>query len=183
MLIGLTGYKGSGKGVAALALESELGFIARKFADPLKDMVRSLLSTNGLNSMTIERMIEGELKEVPAAELNGMTPRYAMQTLGVEWGRSLISPTLWIDTLKRRVSGDLRAGWDVVVDDVRFLNEAEAIRRMGGKLVRIRRTGHVVDLQHGSEREIGLIECDYTVANDSDIPSLREAVLRRVVCQ
>ena len=34
-----------------------------------------------------EAHIEGALKEVPCELLGGKTPRYAMQTLGTEWGR------------------------------------------------------------------------------------------------
>jgi hypothetical protein len=180
MLVGLVGYKGSGKGVASAALVRDRGFVLRKFADPLKNMLRALLRANGLDVDTIERMIEGDLKEKPSVELNGQTPRHAMQTLGSEWGRDLISRTLWVDTLKRSVKADLYFGNRVVVDDVRFVNEAEAIRRLGGKLAYIHRRGLVADTQHQSEREIALIGCDYTVYNDSDIPSLRAKILEVV---
>jgi hypothetical protein len=180
MLVGLVGYKGSGKGVASSTLVHGRGFVLRKFAAPLKSMVHALLRANGLDVNTIERMIEGDLKEAPAAELNGQTPRHVMQTLGTEWGRGLISPTFWIDTFKRRVSADLRFGWDIVVDDVRFPNEAESIYRLGGKLIRIERPGLVVDTQHESERHISSLECPYTLINDGTVEQLGTKVLALV---
>lgn len=176
MLVGLVGYKGSGKGVASAALVDD-GFKLVKFAEPLKAMLRALLAANGLDTETIERMIEGDLKEVPAAELNGQSPRHAMQTLGTEWGRGLISPMLWIDMFKRRAAAAMRFGNCVVTDDVRFLNEAEAIKRLGGALVRVIRPSLVVDLQHKSEREIALIECDYNVMNALDREHLQRAII------
>jgi putative protein kinase ArgK-like GTPase of G3E family len=82
-IIGLTGLMGSGKSLAAQELE-RIGFTRTRFAGSLKDMMRVL----GLT----EEEIEGNLKETACALLGGKTPRYAMQTIGTEWGRS--TPTI-----------------------------------------------------------------------------------------
>lgn len=176
-VVGLVGHKGSGKSVAAEALLGA-GFTRLKFADPLKDMVRQLLFASGLDHESVERMIEGDLKEVPAAELNGKTPRYAMQTLGTEWGRQLIGETFWVDAWRRRARGSIFAGHRVVADDVRFQNEADAVLSLGGVLIRIERPGIVVDAQHPSERSIAGIECRYNVINGAGIDELRGAISR-----
>lgn len=125
-LIGLIGRKGSGKDTAAEILLHR-GYRNVKFAGALKDMIRTLLAYQGLDEKTIERMIEGDLKEVATDYLAGQTPRHAMQTLGTQWGRELIADDLWIDTAVKRA-----ATHDTVITDVRFPNEMEAVVSAGG---------------------------------------------------
>ena len=132
-LIGFCGLAGSGKSWAATHLASSWGYSRVRFAGPLKDMMRAL----GLN----EAEIEGDRKESPCDLLGGRTPRQAMQTLGTEWGREQIDPELWVRAWERAAAKYLDNDLPVVVDDVRYLNEAAAIWRRGGTLVRIDRAG------------------------------------------
>ena len=125
-LIGLLGRKGSGKDTAALALLAR-GYQNIKFAGVLKDMIRVLLTYQGVDPLIVERMVEGDLKEEPTAFLGGQTPRFAMQTLGTEWGRTLIADDLWVKTAIRRSDGH-----ETVITDVRFPNEMEAVVSAGG---------------------------------------------------
>jgi len=53
----------------------------------------------------------------------------------------------------------------LVIDDVRFLNEAEAIREEGGIVIRVRRFG-VNPMDHVSETEQEQINPDFTLIND-----------------
>lgn len=145
MIIGLSGYAGSGKSTAAAALV-DIGWSQRKFAGPLKAMMRALLDAQGATPEKIERMIEGDLKEVSSLYLGGQTPRYAMQALGTEWGRLRLTDSIWVDAALRTVKGP------TVFDDVRFDNEAEAIRALGGIIVRIERPGVGPVSDHVSER-------------------------------
>lgn len=126
VLIGLVGRKGSGKDTAAELLIDQ-GYQNVKFAGALKEMIRTLLAYQGVDESTIERMIEGDLKEVPTDYLGGHTPRFAMQTLGTEWGRDLIGKNFWVGTAMRRADGK-----PSVVTDVRFPNEVEAVETAGG---------------------------------------------------
>lgn len=130
-LIGLLGRKGAGKDTAAELLLSR-GYQNVKFAGALKDMCRAALAYQGVAADTIERMIEGDLKEVPTPHLGGKTPRFAMQTLGTEWGRDLIEKDFWVQTAINR-AGDHRT----VVTDVRFPNEMQAIVSAGGVVIGI----------------------------------------------
>jgi hypothetical protein len=125
-LIGLIGRKGSGKDTAALTLLNQ-GYQNVKFAGALKDMIRTVLAYQGLDAGSIERMVEGDLKEVATDYLAGQTPRFAMQTLGTEWGRDLIAPDFWVGTTIRK-AGDLKT----VITDVRFPNEMDAVTNAGG---------------------------------------------------
>lgn len=125
-LIGLIGRKGSGKDTAAEMLLRG-GYQNVKFAGALKDMLRCFLAYQGLDAVSIERMIEGDLKETPTPLLGGQTPRFAMQTLGTEWGRDLLAQDLWVWAAVRRCDGR-----NSVITDVRFPNERDAILSAGG---------------------------------------------------
>ncbi len=175
-IIGLVGHKGHGKSVASGALKNSLGFVPLKMAGALKEMFSSMLAYMGVSRDEIHRMIEGDLKEVPHPLLGGKTPRYAMQTLGTEWGRDLIDKELWIRAAVMRASL-----FDCVVfDDIRFHNEARAVREAGGVLIRIVRPGFSVDLSHPSEQEIASIACDMGLLNDRSEDDLRRLIVERV---
>ena len=128
-----------------------------------------MLLTLGL---TMEH-VEGKLKEVPCDLLGGQTPRYAMITLGTEWGRQMINPNLWVNAAMHRVSG-FKSSDPVVFDDCRFANEAQSIRDRGGYIIRVHRpdvSGSHHD--HVSESEQDGIMNDYTIRNEGNIPDLK----------
>ncbi|WP_116134350.1 deoxynucleotide monophosphate kinase [Tropicimonas sp. IMCC34043] len=170
-LIALAGRAGSGKSAAAKALPYD--WDRRKFADPLKNMLRALYRTAGLAEAEIERRIEGDLKEVPDPILCGATPRWAMRSLGTEWGRCLIDPGLWVSIAERGVASAIAAGRAVVIDDCRFPNEAEAVRRLGGRVVMIERPGADVAAAHSSEAFD--FTADATIWNVGPLEALRDA--------
>lgn len=125
-LIGLIGRKGSGKDTVASVLLTH-GYQNVKFAGALKEMIRSVLAYQGADAETIERMIEGDLKEVATEYLAGRSPRYAMQTVGTDWGRKLMNEDLWVGvTINKAVAHP------TVITDVRFPNERAAIEQAGG---------------------------------------------------
>ena len=158
-LIGFCGSAGAGKTYAAELLARDWGYSRVRFAGPLKVMLHAL----GLT----EAETDGAAKDQPSAMLGGRTPRYAMQTLGTEWGRDLISPDLWLHAWERAAARYLDQGLPVVVDDVRFVNEAAAIMRLGGALVRIERPGaNGIGGGHASERQ-GVL-CDTQITNTGD---------------
>jgi hypothetical protein len=152
-LIALTGAAGSGKSTAADYLV-RTGWKRVKFAGPLKDMMRALYRGAGLPEDQIERRIEGDLKERHDPLLGAMnTPRWAMQTLGTEWGRDLITPGLWTGIAAARIRAHLSDGDRVVVDDCRFDNEAATIHDLGGKVVQITGRGGIAG-KHVSEQGV-----------------------------
>lgn len=166
-IIAFTGYAGAGKTTAANIL-IENGWARGKFAAPLKAMMRSLLRDQGATPADIERMIEGDLKEIPSDLLNGKSPRHAMQTLGTEWGRNCIHEDLWVDAAMR---GALRP---TVFDDCRFPNEAAAIRAAGGAIIEIQRPSVGPVNGHVSEK---LPEPDWVLYNQGNLETLKWAVL------
>ncbi|MGX1098866.1 deoxynucleotide monophosphate kinase [Amorphus sp. MBR-141] len=182
IVIGLVGRAGSGKTTVADYLVERLHFQRAKFATALKGMMRALLAYRGADPHTIERMIEGDLKEIPSPYLAGKTPRYAMQTLGTEWGRDRIDKDFWVDSemgaLERQFSSArlTLSPPMFVFDDVRFANEVEAIRASSdGILVRIARAAaDAIEAGHESERLE--VSADVVIQNEADKRSLFLAV-------
>lgn len=172
IVIGITGLKGSGKDTAAAALIETGEFKSIKFADALKDMLRSLLSFTYDHS-TVERYVEGDLKETPCPALQGKTPRYAMQTLGTEWGRNMIADSLWVDTTIGRIK---KCTGHVVVTDLRFENEFDALKAIGAHTIRIDRGLTNVDL-HPSETYITQMPVGCVIHNNGTVTQLREVIL------
>lgn len=164
-IIAFTGLAGAGKSTAALHLVKSRGFERVRFAGPLKAMMAAL----GLNPIEID----GSAKELPCDLLGGKTPRWAMQTIGTEWGRNLIDSNLWIRAWRAAVDR-LPAGAPVVVDDCRFPNEAAAIVAAGGVLVRIERPGAGTASVHESEQHA--LGTARVLQNTLDERNLREQV-------
>jgi hypothetical protein len=160
-VVAFTGLAGSGKSTAADYLVAQ-GYQRVKFAGPLKAMLRAM----GLG----DAHIEGDLKEVPTPLLAGKTPRYAMQTIGTDWGRDIIGPTLWTGLWHATVSDVLDHGGRVVCDDCRFANEVEAVRNVGGRVLRLQGRGGIAG-GHVSESQDFPVDCE--VLNDGDMDSLR----------
>lgn len=162
LVVGLCGYAGSGKTTAADHLVNNHCFARHPFAGPLKNMLKAM----GLT----EDHINGKLKEVRSEILCGQTPRYAMQTLGTEWGRVLMGPDLWVKawlaTMPQNVPG-------IVAEDVRFANEMLAIRRLDGLVVEIARPGK----EGGSHpSEVLDFQTDRTIINNASIRELQDRV-------
>lgn len=168
MIVALLGPKGSGKSTLAAQL-TEVGFTQTSFAAPIKMMLRTLLSYQGLSESTILSMLDGDLKEQPTALLCGKSPRFAMQTLGTEW-RDLIGRTLWSDAWYIRYDG-LFMGRNVVIDDMRFSHEAFKIRSLGGHIILVdRESQRKSDDPHPSETEFTKIKPNFTVKNVENEP-------------
>ena len=164
MIIGLSGLKGSGKTTAANFLVED-GFIKMSFAEPIKRM----LACVGLSSEDLY----GDRKQEPSYMLDGKTPRYAMQTLGTEWGRDLISPNIWVNIIKNGIKE--LGGNFIVIDDCRFPNEIAMILDMKGIIVYIDRDGEVGD--HASEREVKSLYRSTTIINTGPLVNLQEAIM------
>ena len=161
VIVGLSGLAGAGKSTAARHLVERHGFVRRPFAALLKGMLRYLLHAQGVPAGEVDRMVDGDLKEVPTRHLGGQTPRRAMQTLGTEWGRAL-APDLWVEMWAASIVGLER----VVADDVRFENEVAAVRALGGIVVEVRRPG-IVSLGDAHASEVG-VTADAVLCNDRD---------------
>lgn len=170
---------GSGKSEVAKVLIEEHGYKLVKFAGCLKAMTRTFLEQLGYGSLIIERMVEGDLKEEPIAALpvreGAVTTRRLLQTIGTEWGRDQIYSHLWVDVTVARIEHLRNKGHKVVVDDMRFLNEIEAIRSLGGRTLKLTRpSASSTTTSHPSEGALdGLDVFDYWLLNKGSLEDLK----------
>jgi len=128
-IVALLGASSSGKSLVAQYLVKHHGFTRVRFAQPLKDMLRTL----GLS----EDQVDGpqDVRNQPSELLCGKTPRYAMQMLGTEW-RDLIGKKLWARITRARIMA-LAKGRDeikIVIDDMRFPHEPRELTGPGWQL-------------------------------------------------
>lgn len=172
MLIGLCGAAGSGKDTVASILRETAQFYRVAFADPLYEMAAIV------TGLLPEDLQDRELKE-QEIDWIGKSPRQLLQTLGTEWGRNTVSESLWIDIGMRRIDRLLADGRNVVVTDVRFDNEAAAVKSAGGEVWQvIRGEGCVrgVSMRHSSEDGISEVLIDKNIGNWGSLVRLRETV-------
>lgn len=147
-IIGIGGVShGTGKSSLAelLALGITQTFNGRvsvrvlSFAEPLKEMLGVLIGS------------QVREKDSYSDILGGKTVRYALQTLGTEWGRGMIHKDIWLNILKERMAE--RPADVFIIDDVRFENELKFIKENGGLTLWLDRRGVEKD-SHSSENEL-----------------------------
>jgi hypothetical protein len=112
----------------------------------------------------------------------GLTPRDILQRGGTEAMRNTFGQDIWVQTLERRASADPETS--VLICDVRFPNEVEGLRRLGGYAVLVDRPLELVPTaaspeedQHASETSLDhFTGWDFCIENDSSLEHLREEV-------
>lgn len=174
MLIGFTGLARSGKSTASQHL-IERGFIKVNFKDALVEELKKNFTP--LLEEIVTYYVQHEHEAYTVDELFFVKPplvRKLMQCYGTEVRRG-DDFLYWIKQWAAKVDALLAEGKNVVVDDVRFLNEAWSIHGdRPGKVIRIERTDMPSTTDnHQSESEMASISADYTIRTDQgDLPGL-----------
>ena len=141
MIIGITGFIGSGKDTVANYLVANHGFKRDSFAGALKDAVATVFGWDRqlLEGLTPEaRSWREQVDEWWAKRLKmpNLTPRWVLQYWGTEVCRRGFHDDIWIAALEYRLQQ--RTG-HTVISDVRFPNEIKAIRNAGGIVIWVKR--------------------------------------------
>ena len=136
MLIGLCGPAGAGKNTVAEFLTDSDGctLVQMAFADPLYECVSTI------TGLPVARLKDRVVKEAVIPHL-GKSPRQMLQSMGTEWGRGMVHDEIWIRIAMEQASQHITVGRGVVITDVRFDNEAQAIIDAGGEVWRVTRPG------------------------------------------
>jgi len=186
MLIGLCGYKRSGKDTTADYLCGQLDFQRRALMGPLKEGLQKMFG------FTYDQMYNDE-KDIVDSRY-GVTPREFMLFYG-KLGRGALSEVIdsfskrknehWLllfeewykaqiekDSMFKPIRGDSFA--KVVVTDIRFPYEANFIRNLGGIIVRVFRKDQINKSNDDTETNVDNIVYDYKVINifDENNPEL-----------
>lgn len=178
MIIGLAGYARSGKDSAADALQS-VGFCRIALADKLREFVYALnpdvdggpMGTYPLKEI-IDRYGWGGYKNTYWGE----SIREQLQFVGTDCVRNILGPDTWMNATFNAM--DLTKNY--VITDVRFLNEADGIRSLGGRMYRIVRDGVGPANGHFSETALDHYEYDGFIHNDGTLVELHSSVRRRI---
>lgn len=177
-IIGLTGYAGSGKDEAAKALIEQRGFVRIGFADILKEVAYKLNPIIGFTPIASYIRLVDAVDTLGWDDAKRESPeiRSLLQRLGTEAGREVFGESFWIDRAMDRIN-KLPHYQAVVITDVRFPNEAAALRFYGGKIVRIIRNGVGAVNGHISDQGINDIGVDHVIANDWTIADLHHRII------
>lgn len=199
-IIGFCGFIGCGKDTAANYLVNEFNFEKDSFAKTLKDILSVMFNWD-------RSLLEGDSTEArnwrnktdvwwsKKLGIDNFTPRYAMQHIGTNVFRNNFHTDIWVSTLENRLKNSNK---NIVVSDVRFLNEIRTIKNLGGKIFRISRgnepewfqcanlanSGNEESLIKMKEYNIHSSEWswifsdhfDATIYNNKDINSLKENI-------
>lgn len=207
-IIGIVGFKNSGKDTVADFLIKHFDFKKDAFAASLKDAIASIFNWP-------RDMIEGETpesrewREQPdqwwskALGIDNFTPRLALQQLGTETFRNHFHDRIWMLSVERRLM--LSTDKKIVLTDNRFKNEINLIKSMGGKIIRVKRgvepewyeialkynnhmnVNPLIPLPdelraiHSSERDWIGSNFDLVIENDGSLTDLEELVTKE--CQ
>lgn len=169
ILIGLTGFKQSGKSTAARLLVEEFGFRRYGFADVLRQvamaldpMIWTVGTSNGPPCARYSDLLQEfgyeRCKDIPDF-------RRFLQRLGTDAVRDCLDQDAWVRALALRIGAD--APDRAVIDDCRFQNEAAYITHTGC-LWRIERTDAITAGDtHRSETEIPFLPASRVIRSAS----------------
>ena len=167
-IIGITGHARNGKDTAGGLLVSEYGFTRVALADAVRSMALAIDPYVSGGNIRLHHMVNNlgweESKKAPEI-------RRLLQAIGTEGVRDHIGVDSWVRAAKRTI--DETPG-PVVVTDIRFPNEADAIHEWGGDLwrvVRINPDGSAYDngigSEHASEMHVASLTEDLTFMGSS----------------
>jgi dephospho-CoA kinase len=170
--IGLSGWARSGKDTVADYLVEQHGFTRVAFADPMREALLALDPYIPIwgGSMKLSTLVKisgwDKLKE------NSPEVRELLQRMGTEVGRELFHPNFWVDQAMKKAGQYDK----VVFSDCRYLNEANAIKNLNGKVWRISRPGVFAANSHGSEHDLDNYNFDLNIENKTDIKTLQKII-------
>lgn len=203
-IIGICGLAGAGKDtIGDIIVDNLPNWEKMSFASHLKD-VTSLLFGFDRKMLAGETSEDRTIREQPDkfwSEKMGkdFTPRYALQFLGTNLLRNQLHENIWVDCLEKKI---LESDKNVVITDVRFPNEIDMIRNIGGEIWRVERGNipmwyHICDENakhdikvtvdlipelkniHESEwKWVGYDKPSYIFVNKSSIEDLKNEVLK-----
>lgn len=132
-IIGICGSIGSGKDTAAEYLVQHHEFTRLSFATVLKDACANIFGWDRsmLEGKTAEdRHIRENIDEwwADRLKIKKFSPRYALQYVGTDLFRDGLHKDIWVYALEKNIQKYDR----VVISDVRFPNEIEMLKRLGG---------------------------------------------------
>lgn len=167
-LIGIAGRMGHGKDTVAeiiRELTPSMNWEIKKFAGGVKK------TASILTGFPESRFEDPIFKQLHLSGW-GMTVRELLQRIGTDAIRNNIHPDAWVKSLFAVMS--TRSNW--LITDVRFPNEAQAIKDRGGIVIRVKRPFVPSDTEHISETALDDWKFDFTIDNSGSLADLKASV-------
>lgn len=154
LVIGICGYKGSGKSTVAKHLVNEHGFMPINFKDALVSEVIAKFTEVLIELKKLYKLEQYELFEQKPAVVRALLQNYGTEV------RRADDKDYWVKRWEEKVTGSNR---NIVTDDVRFFNELTAIKGVNGILIRVKRDDITTGGTHTSETEQESFMEDFTI--------------------
>lgn len=171
LLIGICGQKGVGKDTLGDYIIQKYNCKQYAFAYPLKKLIKDLFELS-------DDQLYGSTKEIVDERWN-TTPRKLMQYIGTELFRNQLKnliPELNFENLWIRKFNDWYAQnkhHNIIISDIRFKDEMEAIKKNGGIIFKVDRKLPYED-NHASELFFKEVVPDFVLDNNSTKEHLYE---------
>ncbi len=163
IVIGLLGPAGAGKSTVAAHLAAKYGAKIYTLAAPLKEIARRVLD------FSQEQLYGTQAQKEAVDPRYGFSCRWFLQRLGTEGCRAVLGDNIWTEACLRQITYD--NPYVAVIEDVRFVNEADLITQDGGVVWRLRPPEDEISLAravgagtHASETQWLEAEADYEIA-------------------
>lgn len=166
MLIAISGKARAGKDTLGSVMQ-KIGSEAFNKDIKLVSFAYKLKKIAMDNFYLSDEQVNGSLKEQEDPRWGYITPRAILQKLGTSYRE--IYPNYWIDAVISDYKRDESQCF--VITDCRYKNEANAVIKAGGIVVRVNRPdiyrGKVTDPTHGSEVDLDDFQMFYDVVDNS----------------
>ena len=187
MLIGICGFKSSGKDTVADYFVKHQGFKRLSFASAVKDVVSVIFNwpRDKLEGLTPEDREWREQIDNRWSQLLNMpqlTPRFAMQYFATDLFRNHFHPDIWLKIIENKLDKNEK----IVISDCRFQNEIDMIKKNNGIILEVHRNmpqwfykdkhGEEALQLHASEREWLKCNTDYVIENNGTIDELHSNI-------
>ena len=186
-LVGILGRKRTGKDSSGDYMISKYNYTRYAFADPIKDILKIMFDFNDKQLNEDKEIID---------KMWNISPREILQQFGTEICRNdlkkyipnieLDNETLWVKLF--RIFYEKNKEKDIVVTDVRFLDEINGIKSLGGKIIKVNRDNLEYD-SHSSEKGIDNYNkdlIDYHIDNNytyDDLYSQIDTILNLIILE
>lgn len=182
ILIGLGGKAGAGKDAAADILSSGYGFVKMGMSDPLNEALLKLDPLVPRRWRRAERYSALHARVGYVKAKKNREVRRLLLTLGTDVVRNMIAEDTWIKIASARIEELLAEGVNVAITGMRFFNEIDMVRSLGGTLVYVNRPDqNLIDETNGvheAEQSVGPIFFDQNLDNIGTLLDLNVAVAR-----